>query len=755
MSIEEVYRFYVPRCSVCSYPPSPPSMWLLSLECGHLYCNYCIQELHSSAAQYQCLHEDSHFQACTPADRVVGRVEDFGKCGDVAELQELVAFFTSNVNYRGLGCRNPDCPRQTGWCRCPYDHSAEWKLPVLCGLYPACWREQWCPFRHELPPSPPSVPTFPHTLPIQSRGALHFLLKDQCKALNSLFLSSFQAIPNFRIHAYTRQPLSTPRWVYRSANAIIDFDLSDSDRLEKEWKGRVKSCNLDDGSEVFLSKMIQIRQESPADVIAIARVGRLASLEPIGEVEFQCTEDQFQALLTSYQHIEESRSFEYLLPAVMCLQLIREEGVSFRNEQVFGTNSALDVVFAHTLDPFDLYGFPEVFSQELPRADSQVVKQLADEAGVICFVGYAYGPMESLFPLLEQLKRYEHWVDMPADQSLVQQLTRDYGLIGKFGRLYGPKDVIRGVKEQLSTVETDLPPGITASDIEELRDFYPSLQAEEEKVRGNKEDIAGVLAHLADLRAKERFPTNLSYDTIQEVARKHGVQITGENLSGPKAKVGQALAELRAMRVAAIQVPSSAFTFHKPADWYLAQTQEEFLAIPLNSASPEYREVEKSFTATQKSPIIRIEKIQNRRMYTNFAYKHEAFSRVEGHSLELMLLFHGTSDTDPLLIARSDEGLDPRIGHGMWGTGSYYALKAAYSHSYCYKTQDGLAQMFLCEVMVGKFVELGPQDLKKPPKRRDKDGNFHSVKGKTAGSYIWITYEAGMSYPSFLITYQP
>lgn len=501
--------------------------------------------------------------------------------------------------------------------------------------------------------------------------------------------------------------------------------------------------------------MIQIHMENPADVILVARVGRLASLEPVGEVEFQCTEDQYQAVVNAYQAIEDSRSFEYLLPANICMSLIQKEGISFRDDKFFGTFSALDVVFAYTLDPFDLYGFTEVYSHELPRVDSQVLKQLAEELGVICSVGYAYGSMDSVFPLLEQLKCYEEWIEMPKDQSQVQDLTRGYGLIAKFGKLYGPKEVIREVKEQLRTVEMDLPPGIFPSDIEELKAFFPTVHAEEEKIRGNKEDLAGILAHMADVKAKERFPTNLSYDTIQEVARKYGVQITGENLTGPKAKVGQALTELRAMRVAAIQVPSAAFTFHKPAEWYLAQTHEEFLAIPLDSTSPEYQEVQKSFTTTQKSPIIRIEKIQNRRMYTNFAYKHEAFSRVEGHSLETMMLFHGTSGTDPMLIARSDEGLDPRIGHGMWGTGSYYAQKAAYSHSYMYKTEDGLAQIFLCEVMVGKFIELSAQDLKKPPKRRDKGGNYHSVKGKTGGSYIWITYEAGMSYPSFLITYQP
>lgn len=756
MSNEEVYRFYVPRCSICSYPFSPPSMWLLSLECGHLYCNYCIQELDSNADRYKCVHEDSDYKACVSAEMVTGRVEEFARCSSEAELRELVGFFALGVNYRGLGCRDPTCPKQVDWCSCPYDHVTTGKLSATCKLFPACWREQWCPFRHELPPPPPPpVPISPHILKVQSRCALHTLLKNHCQALNTLLTTACQGQPSYSVHAYTRQPSSTARWVYRYNNAIIDFQPSDANRLEEGWKTRVKSCSLEDGSEVFLSKMIRVHPISPADVIPIARVGRLASQEPAGGIEFECTEDQFNAILAAYQAIEEYRSYEVILPANIYIQLVQNEGISFREDTVYGTSSALDVVFGYTLEPSEHFGFPEVMGQELPLSiDAQVVRALSEEIGLICHAGYAYGPVSGVSTLLTKLERYEDWLDVPEDPGLVQYLTRERGLLLQFGKLYGPKRTISRVKEEMNRVEEDLPPGISPSDIEELKEYFPNVEAYDDKIRGHREDIADLLHHLAGQKAKERFPTNLSYDTIQEIATKHGLTISGENLIGPKAKVGQALAELRAMRVAAIQVSSTAFTFHKPAEWYLNQTQDEFLIVQLSADSADYRTVQKAFAITQKSAIVRIEKVQNRRMYTNFAYKHEAFSRIEGRELEIMLLFHGTSDTDPMEIAKSDEGLDPRIGHGMWGTGSYYAQKASYSHSYCYKTPDGLAQMFLCEVMVGKYKEMRPQDLRKPPKREDKEGNYHSVKGKTAGSYIWITYEAGMSYPSFLITYQ-
>lgn len=150
-----------------------------------------------------------------------------------------------------------------------------------------------------------------------------------------------------------------------------------------------------------------------------------------------------------------------------------------------------------------------------------------------------------------------------------------------------------------------------------------------------------------------------------------------------------------------------------------------------------------------------IERVQNRRLYTNFAYKYEAFCKVENRGIEIKELFHGTSTTDPAVIFQSDTGLDSRLGKGLWGNGTYYAENSYYSHDYCYHTPQRKCQMFLCSVIVGDYKEM-PQDqtMVRPPQKPNSTACYHSVKGKTETSDIWITYEAAMSYPTWLITYE-
>lgn len=49
-------------------------------------------------------------------------------------------------------------------------------------------------------------------------------------------------------------------------------------------------------------------------------------------------------------------------------------------------------------------------------------------------------------------------------------------------------------------------------------------------------------------------------------------------------------------------------------------------------------------------------------------------------------LFHGTRQTDPLVIATGEAGLDMRYSNfgGAYGSGIYFADNAAYSHTYSY-----------------------------------------------------------------------
>ena len=743
MAIEELYALIVPRCSVCSYPSSPPSMHLLQLSCGHLYCNYCIQELEHRLNLHKCLYVTCGYQTSTPADAVTSQVSTVSTETTEEELQEIWSWLAAHVNYKEVRCGNENCPRDIRTFQCPYTHTRE-KLPVVCKLYPKCWRDKWCPLTH--PPPLPSLST--HILVIHSRVAMCQVLK---------FLP--QLVPpecNYALHAYTLTPVSTPRWVYQFGDSVHDFDPGTTETLEKQWKIRAKSCILSDNSEVFFSHMIQLRRESPADVVYVARVGQLAPLSPVGDLEIKCSDQQYQAILSFLRSIEQEMVLEATLPATKCLELMRKTGVSFSGKVVYGSKEALDSVLAYTFVPVEeLYGLNSaVMSQELPPIDEVVVRPIVEELGLVYFQGFTYGRVEALYLVLEQLERYQSAFNSPSDPQLASEIAEKYQLIPADGKLYGRAEDAKMAVRELNQVVIDLPPGLHSSDLTNYLNFYPNIQLLDGQIRGSEEEIEEIMTHLRDTQVTRPFPRNLYYDKVVEIAGRCGVQVVGGNLVGSKMVVAQVLEELQSLKVPASTVPNTKFTFHQPAAWYLTQ-QDEFQLVTLDSATSLYQQIHRKFTSTQKSSILRIEMVQNRRMYTSFAHKHESFSLLEGRALLTMELFHGTSDTDPIVIARTDEGLDPRIGRGMWGTGSYYAKKASYSHSYCYHTPDGLAQMFLCEVIVGDYQELRPQDLKKPPLKPNSERRFHSVKGKAVGSEIWITYEAGMSYPTYLITYQP
>jgi hypothetical protein len=68
--------------------------------------------------------------------------------------------------------------------------------------------------------------------------------------------------------------------------------------------------------------------------------------------------------------------------------------------------------------------------------------------------------------------------------------------------------------------------------------------------------------------------------------------------------------------------------------------------------------------------------------------------------------------------------------------------------------------MFLATVLVGDDVSLPPNSsIIMPPENPQKSLNttsekYDSIKGNTNGSDVWILYENGRAYPSYLISYQ-
>ena len=72
------------------------------------------------------------------------------------------------------------------------------------------------------------------------------------------------------------------------------------------------------------------------------------------------------------------------------------------------------------------------------------------------------------------------------------------------------------------------------------------------------------------------------------------------------------------------------------------------------------------------------------------------------HSI-IRLLFHGTGNTTPEVIALGDEGLDIKYAKstGVYGPGIYFADNAAYSMGYAHRKSNNSCQLLLCFVLVG------------------------------------------------------
>lgn len=209
-------------------------------------------------------------------------------------------------------------------------------------------------------------------------------------------------------------------------------------------------------------------------------------------------------------------------------------------------------------------------------------------------------------------------------------------------------------------------------------------------------------------------------------------------------------------------------------EYDLSQPQCEFVEVLSNS--PEYLRVEDEFRGRTRgdrnmfhNAIVKIERVQNPVVwdaYYNYC-KHLAskagsnvdnssslFQKVNEHWTK-----HGTSKTDPKVVASSEAGVDARhCTSGFFGIGAYTAEDAEYSHSrnFCYTCPNGDKQMLLVRVAAGKISEQGEctdatRALRKPPPGHD------SVRGVVAHNpemkaLVIYTYQA--IYPAYLITYQ-
>ena len=162
--------------------------------------------------------------------------------------------------------------------------------------------------------------------------------------------------------------------------------------------------------------------------------------------------------------------------------------------------------------------------------------------------------------------------------------------------------------------------------------------------------------------------------------------------------------------------------------------------------------------------VVKIERVQHVQLWQEYAQRRcKIAGKNGGDPNEKLFVKHGTSKTDPLVIAKSDVGIDPRYsGTCMYGRGAYFAEEADYTHrangGYAYKIPGtSNCQMFLCRIAAGKVEQkiesissysAAFQNIKHP------SSGYHSVRAPVLGNQqAYILYSFYESYPEYLVTY--
>lgn len=108
-----------------------------------------------------------------------------------------------------------------------------------------------------------------------------------------------------------------------------------------------------------------------------------------------------------------------------------------------------------------------------------------------------------------------------------------------------------------------------------------------------------------------------------------------------------------------------------------------------------------------KSQILKIEMIQNRRLWDRFYREKMNVRDINNGNSNTKLIWHGTSSTPPVSVFQGDQGFNIVYSNtGMWGRALYFAVNASYScPAYSYKIPGtDTYQVFLTEVVLGNCV---------------------------------------------------
>ncbi|XP_033203447.1 tankyrase isoform X2 [Bombus vancouverensis nearcticus] len=218
----------------------------------------------------------------------------------------------------------------------------------------------------------------------------------------------------------------------------------------------------------------------------------------------------------------------------------------------------------------------------------------------------------------------------------------------------------------------------------------------------------------------------------------------------------------------------------------LLAEDKEFLAVEeeMQSTIRQHRDNGHSGGIFSRYNIIRIQKVQNRKLWERYAHRRQEVAEevgaaapsspstgsrtTPGSSLPQAnerMLFHGS----PFINAIVQKGFDERHAYigGMFGAGIYFAEHSSKSNQYVYGICGGTGcpahkdrscyichrHLLLCRVTLGKsFLQFSAMKMAHAPP------GHHSVMGRPSQGGLafpeYVVYRGEQAYPEYLITYQ-
>uniref|UniRef100_A0A182UH31 Poly [ADP-ribose] polymerase n=1 Tax=Anopheles melas TaxID=34690 RepID=A0A182UH31_9DIPT len=249
------------------------------------------------------------------------------------------------------------------------------------------------------------------------------------------------------------------------------------------------------------------------------------------------------------------------------------------------------------------------------------------------------------------------------------------------------------------------------------------------------------LEHLIDLFEREQ----ITMDILAEMGHEDLKQV-GVSAYGFRHKILKGIATLRATTGLGLTPnPGTLLVDLLPDD-------KEFLAVEeeMQATIREHRDNGHSGGYFNRYNIVRIQKVQNRKLWERYVHRRQEISEENGHQASERMLFHGS----PFINAIVQKGFDERHAYigGMFGAGIYFAEHSSKSNQYVYGIGGGIGcpthkdkscyqchrQLLLCRVALGKsFLQFSAMKMAHAPP------GHHSVIGRPSAG--------GLHFPEYVV----